>query len=75
MSVQSTGISKNRDSVDGTVKPLTVSIKSACQILGVGATTMWQLIRTGSVETIRVGRRRLVILASLENLVESAGEK
>ena len=30
---------------------------------------MWELIKGGEVETIKIGRRRLVIFASLESLI------
>jgi excisionase family DNA binding protein len=50
-------------------KPLAVPVKTACKLLGVGNTTMWALIKDGRVKTTRIGRRRLVIYASLETLL------
>ena len=55
------------------IKPLAVTVKTACQLVGVGNTTMWALIKAGRVKTVRIGRRRLVIYASLEGLVSDAG--
>lgn len=52
-------------------KPLTVPVKTACGLLGVGNTRMWELIRDRHVRTIKLGRRRLVVYASLEKLVEA----
>ncbi len=69
MSIPSTGASRHTQPVDGALKPLTVSIKRACEILDVGHTTMWGLIRAERVKTISIGRKRLVIYASLEALV------
>jgi hypothetical protein len=50
-------------------KPLAVSVKIACKIVGVGNTTMWSLIKAGRVKTVSIGRRRLVIYSSLESLL------
>ena len=55
------------------IKPLAVTVKTACQLVGVGNTTMWALIKAGRVKTVCIGRRRLVIYASLEALVSDAG--
>jgi hypothetical protein len=52
-------------------KPLAVPVKTACRLVGVGHTSMWALIKEGRVQTVSVGRRRLVIYASLEALVSN----
>jgi excisionase family DNA binding protein len=49
--------------------PLAVSVKTACKLVGVGNTTMWALIKAGRVKTISIGRRCLVVFASLESLL------
>ena len=55
------------------LKPLAVSVPTAATLLGVGTTTMWGLVGSGSeLEVLRIGRRTLVILASLERLVAKA---
>jgi excisionase family DNA binding protein len=51
------------------IKPLTVPVKMACQLVGVSNSTMWKLIAEGRVKTISLGRKRLVIYESLEELV------
>jgi excisionase family DNA binding protein len=50
-------------------KPLAVPVKTACKLVGVGNTTMWALIKAGRVKTVSIGRRRLIIYASLELLL------
>jgi excisionase family DNA binding protein len=55
------------------VKPLAVPVKTACRLVGVGNTTMWALIKSGRVKTVSLGRRRLVIYASLEALLLNRG--
>jgi|RhiMetdeSRZDD1v2_1073273.scaffolds.fasta_scaffold1928594_2 hypothetical protein len=52
-------------------KPLAVSVKLACKLIGVGNTKMWGLIKDGRVNTVSIGRRRLVLYASLESLLGS----
>jgi hypothetical protein len=50
-------------------RPLTVSVKRARELLDVGHTTIWGLIRDQKLETVSIGRKRLVIFSSLEGLV------
>ncbi len=74
MSIHSTGASRDTQSVGGAFKPLTVSIKRACEILDIGHTKMWELIGAERVKTISIGRKRLVIYSSLEALVAASAE-
>jgi excisionase family DNA binding protein len=46
-----------------------VPVKMACQLVGIGNSTMWKYIKEGRVKTISLGRKRLVIYESLEQLV------
>jgi hypothetical protein len=58
-----------RDSRSGSLKPLTVSVNNTAKLLDVGTTTVWRLSSSQRVDVIRIGRRTLVIFASLEALV------
>ncbi len=59
-------------SPNGSIRPLAVSVRTAAKLLGVGTTTMWGVVGSGSeVEVLRIGRRTLVTMASLERLVAS----
>jgi excisionase family DNA binding protein len=49
--------------------PLAVTVPVARALLGIGNTTIWALIRDGELETVRIGRRRLVVYASIESLL------
>jgi excisionase family DNA binding protein len=55
------------------LKPLAVSVPTAATLLGVGTTTVWDLIRRRRIDVIRIGRRTLPTMASLERLVADAG--
>jgi excisionase family DNA binding protein len=41
----------------------------ARKLSGLGNTTVWKLIKNGTLETIRIGRRRLIVYCSLEKLL------
>ena len=49
---------------------LLLKIEDAARLLGVGRTTLFDLIGQGRIQTVRVGRRRLVVRAGLERFVE-----
>ena len=50
-------------------KPLTVTVAMARKISGLGNTTIWALIKKHDLETVCVGRRRLIVYRSLERLL------
>jgi hypothetical protein len=51
-------------------KPLAITIKTTGDVLGIGLTKTWELVKEGKLETIAIGTRRLVLFASIERLVE-----
>jgi excisionase family DNA binding protein len=46
--------------------PMLVSIKEARRLIGVGHTRIYELINAGALETIRIGKRRMVRYSSLQ---------
>ena len=50
---------------------LTCTIAQACEVTGLGRTTLYELIGEGRISTTAVGRRRLVLVQSLLSLIES----
>jgi excisionase family DNA binding protein len=50
---------------------LTCTIAQACEVTGLGRTTLYELIGEGHLSTTTVGRRRLVLVQSLLSLIES----
>lgn len=56
------------------MEPLSVTIRTASQIMGLGLTKTWELASTGQIETFKVGRRTLVKFDSLRRLVDAGGE-
>ena len=69
MSIHSCGLSRHESG--GGVKPLAVTVRQACEAIGLGRSALYELIKAGRVKTIKIGRRRLLIYASLEALVEA----
>jgi excisionase family DNA binding protein len=49
---------------------LLVTVEEAARLLGVGRTTMFELIGSGDVKSVRLGRRRLIARKSLESFVD-----
>ena len=52
------------------MEKLLVSILDAADSLSVGRTTVYELMRSGQLETRKMGRRRLITAESLRRLVE-----
>jgi excisionase family DNA binding protein len=50
---------------------LTCTINEACEVTGLGRTTLYELIGAGRLATTTVGRRRLVVVRSLLSLLET----
>ena len=58
-----------RTTTDG-LQTLLVTVEEAARLLGIGRTTMFELIARGDVKSVRLGRRRLISRKSLESFVE-----
>lgn len=54
------------------LKPVTVTINTALEVTGLGRTKLYELIAQGIIKTITIGRRRLVVFSSLEELANNA---
>jgi excisionase family DNA binding protein len=53
------------------MEPYLASISDAQRALGIGRTTAYRLIDAGKLETVKIGRRTLIKIASIKAL---AGE-
>ena len=51
-------------------KPLAMTIDDASRITGLGKTMLYLLISQGKLRTVAIGRRRLVLYASIEELLQ-----
>ena len=55
------------------MEPIAVSIKDTARALGLGRTSIYVLIAQGKLEAIKIGRRTLVRVESIRQLVASRG--
>lgn len=55
---------------DPNLKPITVTVDNALKISGLGRTKFYELVNKGVIKTTTIGRRRLVVYASLEELAQ-----
>lgn len=55
------------------MEPLAISIESTIQVLGVGRTSIFRLIREHKLQVVRIGRRTLVKMESIRALVDQDG--
>jgi excisionase family DNA binding protein len=51
------------------VPKLLLPIPDVAEALGIGRSKAWELIASGELSTVRIGRRRLVPIAALERYV------
>lgn len=54
------------------MEPLLLSIAEAARSLGVGRSKAYELIGDGQLETVTIGRRRLVKMESLKAIAKAA---
>jgi len=50
---------------------LTVRIREACHMTGIGRSKLYELIQEGEIEVIKIGAMTLVPVASLEAFIAS----
>jgi excisionase family DNA binding protein len=54
------------------MEPVTCSVQNAATALGVCQASIYNWMKAGRIESVKVGRRRLVKIDSVRNLVEAA---
>jgi excisionase family DNA binding protein len=53
-----------------TDQPLTLTVEQTAKLLGIGRSTAYELVRTGDIPSLRLGRRIVVPAARLAALLE-----
>lgn len=51
------------------LEPICVRINDAARMIGIGRTKLYELISTGELETVKIGKATRVTTASLHDLV------
>ena len=54
--------------------PRLLAIKQAIYELGISRTAIYELINAGKLKTVKIGRRRLVPIEAIEELVAGLGK-
>lgn len=62
--------SANTRANQGQLEPLTVRIPVAVRITGIGRSKLYELIKAGDLDTVKVGAATLVTMTSLRRLTE-----
>lgn len=57
------------------VESICVRINDAARMIGVGRTKLYQLIATGELETVKIGKATRVTTASLYELIRGRAER
>lgn len=57
------------------MEPLTVTVADATKILGIGRTTAYELLAARKLESITIGRRRLITTESIRRFVADAARQ
>ncbi len=52
------------------VDPICVRVNDAARMIGVGRTKLYELISSGELETVKIGKATRITTASLHRLVE-----
>lgn len=61
-------------SMNNHVQPVALKVNDAAQALGVSARTVWKLIRSGTLPSLRIGTRVLVLYSSLQDYATSRAD-
>jgi excisionase family DNA binding protein len=59
----------NRGDTELPVMPITVRIREACRMTGIGRSKLYELITAGEIETIKVGAITLLPVAGIEDFL------
>ena len=52
------------------VEPICVRVNDAARMIGIGRTKLYELISSGELETVKIGKATRITTASLHRLVE-----
>ena len=50
--------------------PLAVRVRDAAHMIGIGRTKLYELIGSGELQTVKIGRATLITMSSLRRLFE-----
>jgi excisionase family DNA binding protein len=57
------------DVVGTNVEPLSVDISGACRMTGLGRSKIYELLGSGELRSLKVGRRRIITVGAIRELL------
>ena len=69
-----TRATEDRDERGGAVQPLLLTIPDAAAVLAIGRTTVYELIGSGAISVVHIGRSTRIPVASIHDFVERRQE-
>jgi excisionase family DNA binding protein len=51
-------------------RAITATVREFCALTGLGITTTYSLLNLGQIDSIKIGKRRLIVLDSYHKLIE-----
>jgi excisionase family DNA binding protein len=51
-------------------KPILVSVVEAAQMLSIGRTVAWELVRKQKIKSVKIGRTRRVPIAAIQDYIQ-----
>lgn len=62
-------LGRSKPTMEMKMNPATVTVSNACTYSNLCKSTLYNLIREGKLESRTVGRRRLIVVSSLDRLL------
>ena len=57
------------------IEPIALRINDAARLAGLGRTSIYELIKTGRLKTVKIAGRRFVPMSALRHLIEGQAEQ
>lgn len=54
------------------MEPVTVTVTDACKAIGVGRTVLYELLAQRRLDSVTIGRRRLITTESIRRLISDS---
>lgn len=62
-------------SASAPIEPICMKVNDAARMIGVGRTKLYELIASGDIETVKLGKSTRVVTASLYSLITRQREQ
>jgi len=56
------------------MQPLLISIPTFCGAIGIGKTKTYEMLKNGTLQSVKLGSRRLILMHSVRDLIDSSSQ-